>query len=166
MSEAGFARQRIRHGRRESLADIEVARRVILPVIERRAVRSTALSGLLIESMSQREADRGRQSVRGALRQRHLRSVVIGVQRIRHGVDVRVVGKFVVKRPRKLERSRIRVGRCRDRRWTRRAGARCRDCRDLRCREAHAVTGAYWRRIGVIQRQQLCRVIADISEVQ
>ena len=49
--------------------------------------------------MGEGEADGVGQTMAGPLGQRHLRCVVIGMQRIRHGVDVRIVRKLAIERP-------------------------------------------------------------------
>src|SRR5436309_3302317 len=166
LSETRFAGQSIGHRCCESFPDIEVARSVIRAVIERCSFGTTTLTGLLVERMGESEADSRGKAVSGALGQRHLGAVVIGVQRIRDGVDIRVVRILAVERPGKLESRRIHWSRRSDRCRARSAWACCGNGCDLCRRETETIPRAYRRSIGEVQGQQLRRVIADISDIQ
>src|SRR5262249_36273904 len=118
LSKTGLAGKRVSQSGREASPDVEVAAPVVGLVIERRSIGAGAFTGLLIESMTIREANRVRQTVCRSLRQRDLSGVVVGVHRIRHGVDVRIVRILIVERPRNLKCSRVDRRRRRNRRWT------------------------------------------------
>src|SRR5439155_4604838 len=89
------------------------------------SVGPTTLTGLLVECMRKREADRRRKTLAGALRQCDLRAVVVGIQRVRYRVDVRVIRILAVERPGKLNSRGIDGGRFRDRG---REGSACTCC--------------------------------------